>query len=264
VTVLVPALTVTKTADASEVVAGGTLQYTISAANTGQTDYPLATLTDTLSGVIDDAAYNGNASATTGSVGYLDGTLSWSGALSMGAAVLIAYSVTVPATGTGDGNLTNRVSSTAVGSTCTADLAGPMCVTSTTVAARTITLTGITPSFTLTGLPNSKVGSDGTVTMTITTNSTGGYQLSVQAEAAVLTGAELGNTATIPITALSVRESGTSQFHPMSAEAPLVVHQQSAPSAPGGDAVSTDYQVQIPFVASDTYTATLDYIVSAQ
>ncbi|MDQ1398789.1 MAG: hypothetical protein QOK20_721, partial [Acidimicrobiaceae bacterium] len=41
-------------------------------------------------------------------------------------------------------------------------------------------------------------------------------------------------------------------------------HQQNAASAPLGDAVSNDYQVQIPFVAPDTYSATLEYIVSAQ
>ena len=63
---------------------------------------------------------------------------------------------------------------------------------------------------------------------------------------------------------MGVRESGTTPFRPLSSNAPLVVHQQNVRSAPGGDAVSNDYQVRIPYVPSDTYSATLDYIVSAQ
>ena len=61
-----------------------------------------------------------------------------------------------------------------------------------------------------------------------------------------------------------MRESGTTPFQPLSATTSVVVHQQDAPSGPGGDAVSNDYQVQIPDVSSGTYTTTLDYIVTAQ
>jgi hypothetical protein len=61
-----------------------------------------------------------------------------------------------------------------------------------------------------------------------------------------------------------VRETGASQFRPLSASTPLVVHRQNVPSAPGGDAISNDFRIQIPFVSSDTYSATLDYIASAQ
>ena len=53
-TVLVPALSITKTADAGQVVATGSVGYTIQATNTGQADYPAATLTDSLAGVLDD------------------------------------------------------------------------------------------------------------------------------------------------------------------------------------------------------------------
>ena len=48
-------------------------------------------------------------------------------------------------------------------------------------------------------------------------------------------------------------------FRALSVDTPLVVHQQAAPSAPGGDAISNDYEVRIP---SDTYTVTLDYDVT--
>ena len=59
-----------------------------------------------------------------------------------------------------------------------------------------------------------------------------------------------------------MRESGAAQFQPLSDTTGLVVHQQSGPSAPDGDAVSNDYEVHIPDVPSDSYSATLDYIVS--
>jgi uncharacterized repeat protein (TIGR01451 family) len=264
VSVLVPALTVSKAADAAEVVAGGTVHYTLTATNDGQADYPTATLTDSLAGLLDDAAYNGDATATRGSVTYAGGTLAWTGGLPVGATVLVGYSVTAAAAGTGDGVLANRVVSASVGSTCTAASTGPPCATATTVAALAITLTGLTPSFTLAGLPDSTVSSDGALTMTVTTNSPGGYQVTVQAGAPSLTGGTPGNTATIPVGLLSVRESGTPLYRILSATTALVVHQQDGPSAPGGDAVSNDYRIEIPFVAADTYSTTLDYIVSAR
>jgi hypothetical protein len=131
------------------------------------------------------------------------------------------------------------------------------------VLARFITLSGVTPSFTITGLPDTTVQADGAVTMTVTTNSPSGYQVSVQATTDSLTGLT-ANGDSIPIDQLGVRESGTTYFDPLSTTTALVVHRQATPSAPGGDAVSTDYQVRIPFVASDTYSTTLDYIAGSQ
>ena len=43
------------------------MQYTITVTNSGQAAYTGASITDSLSGVLDDAAYNGDAAATTGS-----------------------------------------------------------------------------------------------------------------------------------------------------------------------------------------------------
>ena len=100
--------------------------------------------------------------------------------------------------------------------------------------------------------------------MTVTTNSPGGYRVTVRARTAVLAGATPGNADTIPIGLLSVWESARSLFLPLSNQAAVVVHQQSFPSAPEGDVVGNDYRIAIPFVAADTYSATLDYIVSAQ
>ncbi|TDW24390.1 DUF7507 domain-containing protein [Kribbella kalugense] len=260
VTVLVPALTISKTADRTQVVAGSSLHYTIEATNTGEADYPAATLTDSLVGVQDDASYSNDAAASSGVVTYSTGTLTWNGAIPRGATVLITYSVAVPVTGAGDGVLTNTVTSEAVGENC----APGDCTTSTPIAPLTLTLTGLTTSFLLTGLPNSTISSDGTVTMTVTTNSTTGYSVSVQAAGTALLPATPGNPATIPIDQLGVRESGDADFVPLSSTDPVVVHQQNAASAPGGDAVSNDYQIRIPFVSSDTYSTTLDYIASSQ
>ncbi len=68
VTVLTPGLTITKTADVSTTSPGSVVHYTITVADTGQTAYTGATFTDSLSSVLADAAYDGNAAATAGTV----------------------------------------------------------------------------------------------------------------------------------------------------------------------------------------------------
>ena len=130
--------------------------------------------TDPLAGVLDDAVDSGDATASAGTVGYSGGMLSWTGALQQGATVVISYSVTTAVDATGDGVLTNRVASTTVGSNCAPAGVDPGCATATTIAARTFSLTGLTPSFTVTGLPGSTVTTDGVPTMTVTTNSPSG------------------------------------------------------------------------------------------
>ncbi|HEY3670644.1 MAG TPA: putative Ig domain-containing protein [Acidimicrobiia bacterium] len=263
VAVLVPALEITKTADASEVVAGGPLRYTITATNTGEANFPAATLTDSLTGVLDDAAYGHDAVADTGAVSYASGVLTWSGALPVGATAGIDYSVTADVDDTGNAILVNHVASTSVGSNCGAGGSDPRCTTSTPVAARSITLSGLTPSFTLSGPPNSTVDAEGAVTMTVTTNSTSGYAVSVLAQSSWLTSATPENTEKIAIDRLRVRETGTTTFQQLLAGTSSTVHVQHGPSSAGGDAVSSDYRVHIPFVRPDTYSTTLEYIASA-
>jgi uncharacterized repeat protein (TIGR01451 family) len=258
VIVLVPALTITKTADSPEVVAGGTAHYTITVANTGQTPYTGATVTDPLTGVLDDATYNNDASATSGSVAYAAPTLSWTGDLAIGATATITYSVTTINPGTSDHTLTNAVSSSEAGSTCPGD---SRCTATVAVTAQNIVLTDLTPAFTLTGGPNTSPAQDNAVTMTVVTNSPGGYNVGVQAAAPTLTAT--GGSA-IPINDLHVRESGTTIYQPLSATAPVTTHSQTTPSAQNGDPLSNDYQADIPFVPSGRYTATLDYIATAQ
>ena len=65
-TVLVPGLTIAVSANTGTTTPGSVVQYTVTVTNSGQTAYTGAAFTDSLSGVLDDAAYNGNAAATAG------------------------------------------------------------------------------------------------------------------------------------------------------------------------------------------------------
>ena len=263
--VLVPALTVSKTADATSVVAGARLGYTVTATNTGEADYPSASLSDALGGVLDDATYDQDATASVGTVGVTGETLTWTGALPRGATVVVTYSVTVLPADRGDRRLVNAVTSPSVGSTCPTGAPGATCSTTTGVDADVLTLSGLTPSFRLTGLPGDVVQLDGAVNLTVTTNSHRGYTVSVTPRRPVLT-AEPTTTDTIPVERLAVRPSGDDRagFTPLDPGGSVQVHSQDRPSAPGGDAVSNDYRVDIPFVDSADYGTELDYIVTAQ
>ncbi|OLR92264.1 DUF11 domain-containing protein [Actinokineospora bangkokensis] len=116
----VKGLTVAKSSDRAVVRAGAPVAYTITVTNTGEVDYTdtdPATITDDLSGVLDDATYAGGAEASTGEPVTVNGTmLTWRGPLAKGATTTITYRVTVALPGTGDHLLRNTV--TAPGSNC--------------------------------------------------------------------------------------------------------------------------------------------------
>ncbi|GAA1015996.1 hypothetical protein Aple_011310 [Acrocarpospora pleiomorpha] len=261
VAILVPALTIIKTADVGTIVAGGRVAYTVTVANTGQAPYTGADFTDALGGVLDDATYNNDASATSGTVDYDAPTLTWTGDLAVGATATITYSVTTSPSG-GNATLVNTVSSDTRGSTCPDEGTDPRCASSVPVIAQSLALADLTSGFTLTGVPAATVRGDGAVTMTVITNSPGGYNVAVSAASPEFTAP--GIAATIPISALKVRKSGTTPFSPLSSTEPVSVHDQSTPSAPHGDPLSTDYEIDIPFVPSGNYSASLDYITSTQ
>jgi hypothetical protein len=82
----------------------------------------------------------------------------------------------------------------------------------------TVTLSGLTPSFTMSGDPNSTVTA-----------------------ATTLAPVTAGNTGSIAIANLKVKETG---------------------SASTGDPVSNDFQLAIPFVNSDTYRVTLNDVAA--
>ena len=92
--------------------------YTITVTNSGQAAYTGATFTDPLTGVLDDAAYNGDAAATAGSVSYTSPNLTWTGNLAVGATATITFSVTVNNPDTGNKILASTITSTTAGSNC--------------------------------------------------------------------------------------------------------------------------------------------------
>ncbi|MFI9630358.1 hypothetical protein [Streptomyces sp. NPDC052042] len=86
---------------------GDEVTYTVTVAQKGAGGVKGATVTDDLSKVLDDAAYNDDAKASSGDVSVSDGKLVWKGDLPVGGKVTITYSVTVNANG--DGQLHNVV-----------------------------------------------------------------------------------------------------------------------------------------------------------
>lgn len=113
-----PLLYVLMTADRETAGPGQTVGYTITVGNVGNEDYPGATLTGELSRVLDDAAYNGDARVTSGTVSYGAPKLTWAGDISMGETVTITYSVTVGTPATGDGVLDSAVQAPGGGTNC--------------------------------------------------------------------------------------------------------------------------------------------------
>ena len=106
-----PQLTISLSAGTSTAVPGGTVHYTVSVTNSGSAAYSAATFADSLSGVIDDATYNSDASASAGSVSYTNPSLTWTGSLAVGATATITFSATVNNPDTGDKSLASTVTS---------------------------------------------------------------------------------------------------------------------------------------------------------
>ncbi len=96
----------TRTVDARP---GDTVTYTVTATNVGKGDYTdadPARVTDDLTGVLDDADYNDDATADTGGdPTYAEPRVTWSGALAADETVTITYTVTLE--GGGDGAVRN-------------------------------------------------------------------------------------------------------------------------------------------------------------
>jgi len=148
VNILVPGLTLTKTANKVTTVPGATIGYTVTATNSGATVLSAATFSDSLTGVLDDAAYNADAAATSGTPSLVGSTLRWTGALAVGATATSTYSVTVHAADGGDNLVTNTVTSTTSGTNCTVGNVDPRCVVTVPVARLIITQGYASPSTT--------------------------------------------------------------------------------------------------------------------
>lgn len=93
---------------------GQVIHYTIKVAQQG-TAAADAQLSDDLSGVLDDASYNGDVRASLGSVKITGATLTWAGTVPVGSVATVTYSVTVHDVAglaeSGDADLSNPVTS---------------------------------------------------------------------------------------------------------------------------------------------------------
>jgi uncharacterized repeat protein (TIGR01451 family) len=133
VSVLIPALTIGKTATTSTPAPGDVVRYTVTIGNSGQADYPAGTVvTDNLSGVLTGATYLNDAASDLGTVTVSLPTLTWTGALLVGQSATVTFSVRVNDTAGGQ-VLTNVVVSDAAGSNCPTGGGDPQCTSAVTV-----------------------------------------------------------------------------------------------------------------------------------
>ena len=136
----VTVLTIAATASPPTTAPGATVSYTITVTNSGQAAYTGAAFTDALSGVLDDASYNNDASATAGSVSFASPNLSWTGNLAIGASATITFSVTVKDPDPGDKVLATTITSATAGSNCASGSTDSRCATSVTVLVPGLTI----------------------------------------------------------------------------------------------------------------------------
>ncbi|MEV0393214.1 LPXTG cell wall anchor domain-containing protein [Polymorphospora rubra] len=100
-------LVITKAADAAQVMPGAKVNYQI-VLRSGQGLDDIEVVDD-LTGVLDDARYDGNATATAGRLDWSEPELTWTGDVPAGEPVVISYSITVNPEHTGDLRLRNVV-----------------------------------------------------------------------------------------------------------------------------------------------------------
>lgn len=155
-----------------------------------------------------------------------------------------------------------------LGSTASADTSDDTTVANVEIAAA-IALTGLTPSFTLVGLPGSTVTGNGEVAFNVEANNAAGYSVTVQpATSNMLPGDIVANPDAIPVGSLTIRQGipadppTAGAFTALNSATPVTIHSQAVRSGVGGDDWVNDFQITIPFIASDTYTATLNYIAT--
>ncbi len=217
VAVLVPALTITKTATVSTVTPGSAVGYTITVADTGQTSYTAAQVTDSLAGVLGDATYGGGATASTGTVSYAAPVLTWTGDLAPGDTATISYSVTVNNPDTGGRFLTNTAVSAAPGSTCPSGSANPACSVTVAVMAGELSISAPANAFLGTAFPGGAIDASlGTVQVTDDRGFGAGWTATVSATDFTTGGATTAETipaddVSYSITALT-STSGTANF----------------------------------------------------
>ncbi|MFB8201178.1 DUF7927 domain-containing protein, partial [Kitasatospora purpeofusca] len=135
-------LAIAKTSVPAEARPGERITWTVTVTNTGRATYPGASFTDDLSGVLDDAVWDGAVTASTGTAAFDPAArrLTWTGDLPREASATVTYTVTVASPPTGDHRLRNAVTGPD-GSNCQAGSTDPACTTETLVARLVLTKT---------------------------------------------------------------------------------------------------------------------------
>ena len=108
----VRALAFTKTASSTLATYGQTITYTVTVTNISATAYTAgdpAVVVDSMGAFLDDAVYNGDAHAATGTITASADEIQWSGPLAAGATETFEYTVRINDTKTGDGRLGNII-----------------------------------------------------------------------------------------------------------------------------------------------------------
>ncbi|MGW3233667.1 DUF7927 domain-containing protein [Kitasatospora sp. NPDC001095] len=132
----------TKTADKTDANPGDTVHYRVDITNTGNTPLSALTVSDDLTAVLDDAAYNDDATATTGTTTYAQPVLGWKGDLAAGATAKLTYSVTLHNPAAGDHTLRNTVTADRPGGNCPPAATAGECTATVTVHTSTPAPTG--------------------------------------------------------------------------------------------------------------------------
>ena len=172
VSVPVSILTISVTPSTTSATPGSTVGYTITVTNAGAVAFTGAAFTDPLADVLDDAGYNGDATATAGSVSYASPNLTWTGNLAPGATATITFSVTVSNPDTGNKILASTITSATAGSNCAAGSTDPRCASTVTVLIPGLTI-AVYSRAPVRRTPGSVVGYTVTVTNTGQTAYTG-------------------------------------------------------------------------------------------
>jgi uncharacterized repeat protein (TIGR01451 family) len=192
VTVQQRGLEVEKSSDAtSGTRVGDTVTYTLRATNVGSAAYTAAepaVLLDDLSGVLDDATYNGDVAVVgdtaTSAPSYAAPLVSWAGPLAAGASIELTYSVTLKAGGDGSvDNIAFAPTCAATDPSCATPTPTPACAKTPTIACESFDLPRLTVTKTAdrTSLP----GNGGQLGYTVTVKNEGPGDYTVDAPAAV-------------------------------------------------------------------------------
>ncbi|WP_200332196.1 SdrD B-like domain-containing protein [Leucobacter sp. L43] len=140
-------------ASGTEIQAGASVTYTLTIEHRGEGRVRDATVSDDLADVLDDASYNDDATASSGTVDVADGVLHWTGDLAPEDRVTVTYSVT--AHGRGNSTLANSVTSIDTRAACDPDRE---CATVHPVAAGGAEDPGEGPWLSITGGPLPWIG----------------------------------------------------------------------------------------------------------